>query len=66
MKETWYCLYDGQSVDGRGDAEYAGRTTDEKEAKDHYYKCKNNPYSTGYVMIYTVTEAQRMFLVEGK
>jgi hypothetical protein len=60
MTETWYCLYAGESVDGRGDAKYVGRTTDENEAKVHYYECKNNPYSTGYVMIYTDTKAGRM------
>ncbi len=59
---TWYCLYGGQSVDGRGNGKYIGRTTDLEKAKEHYNKCHNNPYSTGYVMFYTDTEAHRMFL----
>jgi hypothetical protein len=64
MTETWYCLFDGESVDGRGNAKYVGRTTDEEKAKEHYDKCWNNPYSIGYVMSYTDTTEQRMFLVE--
>lgn len=60
MNETWYCIFDGESVDGMGDANYVGRTTSEEEAKEHYYKYKTNPYSTGYVMIYTDTKAQQM------
>ena len=51
--ETWYLLYDGDSVDGRGGARYVGRTTDRKQAEAHYHKCAKNPYSTGYVLIIT-------------
>ena len=48
---TLFLLYSGTSEDGRGSANYAGRTTDKAKAKKHYEKCIKNPYSTGYVVI---------------
>jgi len=48
---TLFLLYSGTSEDGRGSANYSGRTTDKAKAKKHYDKCSSNPYSTGYVLI---------------
>jgi hypothetical protein len=50
---TWYILYDGQSVDGRGNPEFYKRTTDKQEAMEHWKKCKEDPYSIGKVVAYT-------------
>lgn len=48
---TVYLLFDGTSVDGRGEPEYAGKTTHIKIAKAHFEKCRKNPYSIGRVMV---------------
>lgn len=64
VNETWYLLYDGDSVDGMGHAKYAGRTCIFVDALSHYLKCKNNPYSTGYVEIVTDYKLERMFLAK--
>lgn len=57
--ETWFLLFDGESPDGRGSANYAGRTTDVKKAVWHFRKISGNPYSTGYVQIVTDNTYQR-------
>ncbi len=57
---TWYILYDGLSVDGRGDPDFYKRTTDKQEAIEHWKKCKDNPYSTGKVVAYTDTKQIRI------
>ena len=49
--ETWFLLYGGNSSDGRGQGVYCGRTIDKHRAKKHYDSCKDNPYSTGKVVI---------------
>jgi hypothetical protein len=46
---AWFLLYEGSSPDGRGTAEYVGRTTDPVVARAHHAKVSSNPYSTGYV-----------------
>lgn len=48
-----YLMFDGSSVDGRGQPNYTGKTTSKTIAKKHYNKCKKNPYSTGKVMVAT-------------
>lgn len=47
----WYLLFDGTSVDGRGDGKFFKRTTHKGEAYNHYKKIKKSPYSTGKVML---------------
>lgn len=59
--ETWYLLYGGQSVDGMGEGQYIGRTTDANKAMAHYIKCDKNPYSTGKVMIVNDTKIERAY-----
>ncbi len=44
-------LYDGTSEDGRGTGEYVKTTTNVNEAKRHYEKIYNDPYSTGKVVV---------------
>lgn len=51
--ETWFLLFDGSSPDGRGQPDFAGRTTDKAKAKKHYEACRKNPYSVGQVIIVT-------------
>jgi hypothetical protein len=58
---TWYILYDGESVDGSGPPDYYTRTTDKEVAKEHWKKCKSNPYSTGKVVAYTDTKQIRIW-----
>lgn len=53
LTETWYLLFDGDSVDGLGPSEYAGRTCNVVDAARHYIKISENPYSTGYVKVIT-------------
>lgn len=59
--QTWYLLFGGSSVDGRGTGEYVGRTTDKKAAQKHWQKCKKNPCSVGGVVI--VTDTKRTYVV---
>lgn len=47
----WYLLYDGSSVDGRGDPTYKGRTKSKKKAIKHFKEVKSSPYSCGRVVI---------------
>jgi hypothetical protein len=58
-QETWYLLFGGTSVDGAGQGQYMGRTTDKEVARQHYQACANNPYSTGNVIIVTDTDYQQ-------
>lgn len=51
-----YLLYSGQSVDGLGTPDYAGRTEDISVAFKHWTFCKENPYSTGKVVRITDTK----------
>lgn len=46
-----YLMFDGSSEDGRGQPNYVGKTNSKTTAKKHHNKCKNNPYSTGRVMV---------------
>ena len=55
MTETCYLLYDGTSVDGMGDGNYCGRTTDKSVERKHYDESKSNPYSIGKVIAVTDT-----------
>ena len=52
-EHTWFLLFDGSSVDGRGFPRYIGRTIDKYAARLHYDNVKNNPYSIGKVEIIT-------------
>ena len=47
---SWYLLYAGDSVDGRGRPQYIGRTTDEQEAMRYAYECTLSPYNIGRVI----------------
>ena len=53
IDHPWFLLYDGTSVDGRGNPHYAGRTLDIKVAKAHLRKCMRDPYSIGNVRVVT-------------
>lgn len=55
IEPIWYILYDVDSVDGRGDPTYYGRTTDKEVAKAHWKKCNSSPYSVGEVVAFTDT-----------
>jgi hypothetical protein len=59
MTETWYLLFAG-TADGRGDANYSGRTTDKSIAKKHWDECKSNPYSVGKVIAVTDIKHKRI------
>lgn len=48
--DTWFLLYGGSSVDGRGPGIYKGRTADESVAREHHSEISKDPYSTGYVL----------------
>ncbi len=52
---TWFLLFDGSSPDGRGHAEFIGRTENSNKARDHYNQCKRNWHSNGYVQVVTDT-----------
>jgi hypothetical protein len=60
MTETWYLLFAGTSVDGMGDGNYVGRTTDKSVAKTHWDECRSNPYSVGKVIAVTDTNHKRI------
>lgn len=62
---TWYLLYEGTSPDGRGSAEYVGRTIDPAVARAHHKKVHGSPYSTGYVMRITDGYARRVIDIGG-
>jgi len=49
----WFILYDGNSDDGRGFPTFYKRTTDIEVAKEHWKKCKSDPYSNGAVVAIT-------------
>ncbi len=53
--ETWYLLFGGQEIDGRGPGEYKGRTTDVNVAAKFCLEIRRNPYSTGHVE--TITDS---------
>jgi hypothetical protein len=55
IEETWFLLYGGESADGLGPGRYETRTTDEEVAKRHLERIRENPYSTGKVMVITDT-----------
>ena len=56
MTTEWYLLYGGASADGRGEGVYKGRTEIKSRAFTFYCEhIKDNPYSTGKVMIVTDT-----------
>lgn len=57
--KPWYLLYYGSSVDGRGFPSYVGRTELKSVARDHYTKCSQNPYCTGFVDIVTDDKVER-------
>lgn len=48
-----YMLYDGYSVDGRGDPEYFGRTTSKSEARKFLDDHKNDTFWTGKIQVLT-------------
>jgi hypothetical protein len=56
---TWYLMFDGSSPDGRGNAEFIGRTEDAEISWKHYAKCCDDPYSTGYVLRVTDSVCER-------
>lgn len=59
---TWFLLYGGTSVDGRGPGTYQGRTTDAALARRHYEQCRRDPYSCGYVMAATDQACWRLVM----
>ena len=65
MAETWYLLYDGDSVDGSGEGKHVGRTCDVFAAASHYRKVSKNPHSTGYVQVITDKEVVRYSRILG-
>ena len=58
---TWYLLYGGTSIDGRGMGDYIGRTTDKTEAVRHFRKAADSPYSIGHVLVVTDQRTFRLF-----
>ena len=61
IPETWYLLFDGQSPDGLGHADYVGRTLDREKAQTHADECEEDPHCTGYVIIVTDRQHARVF-----
>ena len=59
ITETWYLLFGGTSIDGRGGGEYIGRTTSKDVAHGHYLGCLKDPYSIGSVQIVTDIKTER-------
>lgn len=49
--ETSFLLFNDYIINGRRECNFIGRTVNKTEAKNHYNKCKENPYSTGQVWI---------------
>lgn len=49
----FFLLYGGTNEDGRGYPKFERITVDKHEAKKHFVRCKNNPYSLGHVDIVT-------------
>lgn len=65
IKEDWYLLFSGESIDGYGHPKYSGRTLFKEEALKFFDKCKNNPYSIGNVTIVTDDKFKTVFNREG-
>lgn len=61
IKEVWYLLFDGESVDGYGYSNYHARTLSKEEALKFFDKCKENPYSIGNVTIVTDDKFKTVF-----
>lgn len=61
IKEVWYILFDGESVDGYGYPKYSGRTLSKEEALKFFDKCKKNPYSIGNVAVVTDDKFKTVF-----
>lgn len=61
IKEVWYILFDGDSVDGCGHPNYYGRTLLKEEALKFFDKCKDNPYSVGNVTVVTDDKLRTIF-----
>lgn len=61
IKEVWYLLFSGESIDGYGHPKYSGRTLFKEEALKFFDKCKNNPYSIGNVIIVTDDKFKTVF-----
>lgn len=57
---TWYLLFEGTSVDGRGQASYKCRTDVLAIAEAHKRRISKNPYNTGYVVVVTDTTYTRL------
>jgi hypothetical protein len=57
---TWFLLYGGTSVDGRGPGQYQGRTTDRAVARRHWDQTRKAPYSVGYVQAVTDSTTRRI------
>lgn len=60
-EETWFLLYGGISIDGRGESHYCGRTTDIEVAKQYYKNCADNPFNNGGVIAFTDTKEVRIY-----
>ena len=63
-KQTWYILYGGTSVDGRGDEVFVERTTNYKKAKKHLKRNAKNPYFLGSVDVITDEYKEKVFSVD--
>jgi hypothetical protein len=60
-----FLLFSGDSPDGRGPAEYVGRTADPAEAYAHYQAVRADPYSTGGVTLLTASEKRALGWFDG-
>lgn len=46
---SWYLVFTGSSVDGRGIPEFRWRTTDKEEALKFFRTCVSTPYDFGHI-----------------
>jgi hypothetical protein len=60
----WFLLYGRTSVDGRGSANYEGRTTLKEVALRHFQQMDLNPYSVGHVVKVTDSSFKRVLAAE--
>lgn len=61
VKDVWWLLFKGDSVDGVGKPDFFKRTLDKKEAMDFYKEDGKNPYSTSKVFFVTDGEYSCVF-----
>lgn len=63
-EQTWFILYGGTSVDGRGHEAFVERTTNSKVAKRHLKRNEKNPYFVGSVDVITDEAKRKVFSVD--